>query len=193
MKDKLIQKYGEKQAEILINKFTEEEIYDNGFLEKELPEDDKWKEKFLELEKQNKDLRTQLEKEIELKSKANQESAERRKLLENENLTKKELEEKLIELENENKTFKEKFENLQDYEDLKQFKLSYEEKIEAKKKTLLESVEESKRLALSKLDIEEIEMFINSDVPSETPGANSGNISAENSEFANLIKALSNN
>jgi hypothetical protein len=174
MKEKLIEKYGEKQAEILLAKFNEDEIYDGGFLEKELPADDVWKSKFIEMESQIKILKADLDKERELKTKANNESAERRKALESEALTKEQLTEKISLLEEELNSKKEievKYNELTpkltDYE--KRIAM-IEEKESSKKTKLLERVEESKREALSKLDVSEIETLLESELVSMQGG-----------------------
>jgi hypothetical protein len=156
IKEKLVEKYGEKQAETLLAKFNENELYENGFLVKEYPEDEKWKNYIVELENKlkEKDVIIQdKEKELQivnkLKKEANNESAERRKLLDQEALTKEEIKEKLILLEQENKElaeYKQKYSEitpkLTEYE---KKEAELKEKEEAKRSSLLEKLDEKHR------------------------------------------------
>lgn len=190
MKEKLIAKYGEKQAEILMTKFTEDEIYENGFIEKELPEDPQWQSKFLELEQKLKETEKLLQEKDNHISKLNDENKNKRLTLENEKLTKEELQAKLVEVETKLNDYQSKLDNYKDYDNLKSFyDTKQKEEIELKEK-LLSKVEESKRDALSKLTISEIELFINNEVPSETPGIN--NQQAPVDAFDSGLKSLLN-
>lgn len=170
MKEKLIEKYGEKQAEVLINKFTEDEIYENGFLQKELPDDPKWQEMFLDMEKQNKELKAQLDEKLKHIHNLNEENKDKRLNLENEKLTKEQIAEKLKEIQKEKDDLASQLETYKDYKELKEFYTIRTEAEQKRKMELLQKVDESKRDALSKLDISEIELFVNNEIPEKTPG-----------------------
>jgi len=186
MKEKLIAKYGEKQAEVLLNKFTEDEIYENGFLEKELPEDPKYKEMFLEQEKQIKELKALLEDKTNHIHKLNEENKDKRLNLENEKLTKEQLQEKLTETQKQLEEFTSKLDNYKDYDNLKQFYETQTKLQEEQKLKLLEKVEEGKRDALSKLELSEIELFINSNEPTKTPGLDNNKVPNNNDNLGGL-------
>lgn len=187
MKEKLIEKYGEKQADLFLNKFTEEEIYENGILEKELPNDDKWKQKFLELEQENKNLKEENSTLQDLKSKANNESAERRKELEKTNLTKQELEEKLALLELDLQGKEKSINELNEFKQVNQSKLTkldfYEDFNLKRKEELLSKVaDEKKRDALSKLENWfEIEPLLDN-TPNETFGVKNSSVNNDSPE-----------
>ena len=186
MKEKLIAKYGEKQAEVLLNKFTEDEIYENGFLEKELPEDPKYKEMFLEQEKQIKELKALLEDKTNHIHKLNEENKDKRLNLENEKLTKDEMQQKLQEIQKQLENANNELENKKDYDNYKQFYDTQTKLQEEQKLKLLEKVEEGYREIYSKLDVSEIERLISNEQPSKTPGLDNNKVPTSNDSLGGL-------
>lgn len=178
IKEQLVKEYGEEKAEYLITKFTEDELYESGFIKEILPEDPELQKVVLTLKDEVKQLRAELEDKNKHIHNLNEENKGRRISLENESKTKQQLIEDLNELQsNLSKIEKEKqdlvsqLENYKDYSELKEYKQLMLDKEEQAKQELLKNVDDSVRDYYSQMTLEGLQKVLsNNTIPEKTPG-----------------------